>query len=187
MTTYYGLLSKIMTEISQVLSSVDENKLGKIIDKILNSKRIFVLGVGRSGLVMKGFAMRLMHLGLNVFVVGESTTPAIGKGDLLIIGSGSGRTPSVVTNVKKAWEYGSAIISITSNKHSPIVEYSDFTIFLLAPTPKVKTGNFNFSIQPMGSLFEQSLLIFADLIVLMLMDKLCMTSDKMFKNHANLE
>lgn len=187
MTVYKELLPKILAEISQVLSSVDEDEFKKIIDVILHAKRIFVLGAGRSGLVMKGFAMRLMHLGLNVFVVGDSTTPAIGKGDLLIVGSGSGSTPSIVTNVKKAWEYSSVIISITSNKHSSIVEYSDFTMYLMAPTPKAQTANLSFSLQPMGSLFEQSLMIFTDLIVLVLMDKLHMTSEEMFKNHANLE
>lgn len=187
MTTYYELLSKIMAEIFKVLSLVDENKLDKIIEKILDSKRVFVLGVGRSGLVMKGFAMRLMHLGLNAFVVGESITPAIKKDDLLIVGSGSGKTLSVVANAEKARKYGAEIIFITSNRHSPIVKYSGLTVFLLAPTPKTEAKNLNFSIQPMGSLFEQSFLIFTDLIVLMLMDKLYMTSDKMFENHANLE
>src|SRR5699024_3094916 len=105
------LIEEVVSEVNEVMSLVDENQLEqaeKLIDK---DKRIFILGAGRSGLMAKGFAMRLMHIGYTVFVIGETITPSIQAGDVLVSVSGSGKTGSVLNPSKKAKETGATLIS----------------------------------------------------------------------------
>lgn len=96
-----------------------------MIDK---NKRIFILGAGRSGLMARGFAMRLVHIGYTVYVIGETITPSIQAGDVLVSVSGSGKTGSVLNPSKKAKETGAALISVTSDQHSPLGQIGDATI-----------------------------------------------------------
>lgn len=96
-----------------------------MIDK---NKRIFILGAGRSGLMARGFAMRLVHIGDTVYVIGETITPSIKAGDVLVSVSGSGKTGSVLNPSKKAKETGAVLISVTSDQHSPLGQIGDATI-----------------------------------------------------------
>jgi len=184
---YNELRSQILSELDRTLSSVDGASLENLCGLIAGAKRIFCAGAGRSGLMVRGFAMRLMHMGLTAYVVGEIATPAIGEGDLLLIASGSGETGSLVSMAKKARSLGAKVALVTIFPDSTIGQMSDVAVRIPAPTPKSDHKNAATSIQPMGSLFEQSLMLAFDIAVLMLMDKLNLTSDKMFALHANLE
>jgi 6-phospho-3-hexuloisomerase len=162
--------------------------LNEILEDLLNHKRAFISGVGRTGLIMKGFGMRLMHLGFETFVIGETTTPSIKRNDLLIIGSGSGETTSLVSNAEKAKNSGIKIILFTIDKTSKIGNVASKILEIKASSPKIKTGIITHtSFQPMGSLFEQSLLITLETIIVMLMESMNIKSETMFENHANLE
>ena len=104
-----ALIPTILKEIEAVLGQVEETQLEKIASTLQKAPRIFNIGEGRSGLMAKSFAMRLMHLGATVYVVGETITPAIAEGDLLVAVSGSGTTKSVVWTAEKnqvAWMPG---------------------------------------------------------------------------------
>src|SRR5688572_30096616 len=92
---------KILSEIQNVINQINEESLQNVASVLVNAKRIFVIGEGRSGFMGKSFAMRLMHLDANVFAVGETITPSIAKGDVLIAVSGSGKTKSVVWTAEK--------------------------------------------------------------------------------------
>ena len=63
-------LKEIVAEIAQVLDEVSEREVDEFIEAIRGAKKIFVHALGREGLVLKSFAMRLAHLGLDVHVVG---------------------------------------------------------------------------------------------------------------------
>jgi 6-phospho-3-hexuloisomerase len=180
-------LDLVIDEIRSVLSGVTDESIEELSGSILNARRVFLFAMGRSGLAIKAFAMRLMHLGLKVHVVGEVTSPSLGEGDLLIIGSASGETPSVVLNCKKARKFGAGIASITASKESTVAGLSNIVITIPTKTPKVPDRAGVSSVQPMGNLFEQSLLILTDIIVMNLMERLSIDSETMFKNHANLE
>jgi len=184
---FEGTLDLVIDEIRSVLSGVTDESIEELSGSILNARRVFLFAMGRSGLAIKAFAMRLMHLGLKVHVVGEVTTPSLRGGDLLIIGSASGETPSVVLNCKKARKIGAGIASITASKESTVAGLSDIVITIPTKTPKVPDRAGVSSVQPMGNLFEQSLLILTDIIVMNLMERLSIDSEMMFKNHANLE
>lgn len=110
----------IIKNIQEVSKSIDEKTIERLIKILTSSKRIFVIGLGRSGLVAKAFAMRLMHLGMNVFVVGETITPAIKEDDCLIAISGSGETSYIIKAANIAKNRGSKVIAITSYPKSSL-------------------------------------------------------------------
>lgn len=178
----------VITELEQTLAKIAAEDMNKAVELISSSDRVFCAGAGRSALGVRGFAMRLMHMGKKSYVVGETTTPSISADDLLIIGSGSGRTDSLLTMAKKAKDSGARILLITIDPDSPIGQLADSIIQIPTPSPKVAGAQTSGqSIQPMGSLFEQSLFILLDCLVLLLMEKENLTSDQMFGRHANLE
>lgn len=177
--------NKVLNELSRTLDAVPEENVEGFVEAILSAKKIFVNGVGRSGFMMRCFTMRLMHLGLTVYFLGETTTPNASKDDLLIIGSGSGETSSLLAQAKKAKQIGCKVAFITISDDCSMGQLANHIIEIPAPTSKMKT-NYS-SIQPMGNLFEQSLLVTSEIIVMKLMKKMEKTSNKMFKNHANLE
>ena len=136
---------------------------------------------------MRCFAMRLMHLGIKVQIIGDITTTAVGKNDLLMIGSGSGETSSLVSIAKKAHDLGVDILLITINPDSRIGDLAKVCLKIPAPSPKLSQKHEKSSIQPMGSLFEQTLLLTLECISVMIMHEKKLDSERMFENHANLE
>jgi 6-phospho-3-hexuloisomerase len=177
----------VLLELRHTLSSISNDKTGRLADMILSAGSVFAAGAGRSGFAVKAFAMRLMHMGLSSHAVGEATTPGISAGDILVIGSGSGATESLVAMAGKAKRAGAKVALLTIAEHSPIADIADIVITIPAPTSKIAQDTGYRSAQPMGSLFEQTLFIAFDIIVMMLMEKTGKDSDTMFKRHANLE
>lgn len=185
--TFQSRVTLILDELRRTLATPDHEQVERLIAAIMNARRIFVAGAGRSGLIMRGFAMRLMHLGFEVSVVGETVTPALTGSDLLLIGSGSGATASLVSHTETARRIGATLGVITIRADSPIGRLADVVLIIPAPSPKIEQDAGNRSAQPLGSLFEQALLITLDALVLALMDKTGQQSEGMFTRHANLE
>lgn len=182
------MLIAVTTELSECLAKVSPDSIENALDELAKTKRVFLAGAGRSALAIKGFAMRLMHMRRTVHIVGETTTPGITRDDLLVIGSGSGRTASLLAMAQKSKQLGARLMLVTIDPQSPIGQLADCVVQIPAPSPKARSDKTSSkSIQPMGSLFEQSLLLLLDSIVLLLMDKENLNSDEMFANHANLE
>jgi len=166
-----------MAELSAIQESIDENEMAALENEIKSARAVFVTGAGRSLLMMKAFAMRLMQIGLTAYVVGETVTPAITGMDLLVIGSGSGEKQSLVLTAKTAAECGAAVACITGVPFSRITGYS--RTVLTIPVP-VKPA------QPGGGVFEQSLLLACDRIIMDLIDGGSVNAD-LTALHANLE
>jgi 6-phospho-3-hexuloisomerase len=177
----------IIEELGGALSKVDPEGVMKLIEAIEGAKRIFVVGAGRSGLMMRTFAMRLMQMGLESYVAGETTTPPINAGDLILVGSASGETGGPVSTARIAKNPRVKIIAITVFADSTLGKLADLAVTIPAPTPKVKRSQAAASVQPMGSLFEQSLLALLDAVILLLMERRRLTGDQMFQRHAVLE
>ncbi len=179
--------SVVLNELHHTLSKIDIQKANEFVELVDQAQEVFCAGAGRSGFQVKGFAMRLMHMGINSYVVGETCTPNIRENGLLVICSGSGETKSLVNHANKAKEVGAKIALITINPESTIARLADVVVEISAPSPKsAKQGDIK-SIQPMGSLFEQSEGIFMDISIMMLMEKRNLDSDTMFGRHANME
>ncbi|MCP3763588.1 6-phospho-3-hexuloisomerase [Domibacillus sp. A3M-37] len=177
-------LERILQELQAISDLIRDEDAAQLVNRILEAKKIFVAGAGRSGFMAKSFAMRMMHVGLDPYVVGETVTPNVEEGDLFIVGSGSGETKSLVAMAEKAKSIGASVAAVTIVPDSSIGRLADIVIEIPAQT---KADTSNKSIQPMGSLFEQSLLLFYDSLILQIMEKRGMDSGNMYGRHANLE
>jgi len=188
MSTVKSNVRNIVDELSQYAEYIEEDGFEKLLTEITGAERIFLAGSGRSGLVIRAFASRLMHLGLKPAVVGDVTSTFAKEGDLLIIGSGSGETQSLVAMAEKARKNRLRVAVLTMAPGSTIAGLADTVCVLPGASPKVQEGEPQVkSIQPMGSGFEQLSLITYDAIIMALMPRLGQTSDEMFSRHANLE
>ena len=188
MERFAELARTAISELETTLFGVSGERAAALIQEIENADRIFVAGAGRSGLMARAFCMRLMHLGLKCYVAGETVTPAFAQGDLLLVASGSGATESLVVMAQKAKQHiHGRLALVTMDGNSPIARLADVTLVIPAPSPKVEWELAPNSIQPMGSLFEQSLLLVLDLLILLLMQQNGSAPSAMFDRHANLE
>ena len=188
-------MEKLAQKIEEQLLAIDQKSIDNLVESIMNTKRIFIVGAGRSGLVAKAFGMRLMHLGFTVYIVGEVITPAINKDDLLIVVSGSGQTLSAVVAATIAKEKGVKIVGITSNPDSDIGKLSNFTVQIKGRRPEDEkrdyearqlTGNHE-PLTPLGTLFELTAMVFLDSIIDELMLRYQKSEDELRKLHADLE
>jgi 6-phospho-3-hexuloisomerase len=181
-------LEQILAEVAACVRQVSIADLAQAVELMDSFPRIFVAGAGRSGLCMRALAMRLMHLEKTVYVVGETTTPSIVAKDLLILGSGSGRTTSLLAIAGQARRQGAKILLFTTDAASPLAESADYRVVIPAPSLKTAAGiSALVSVQPLGTLFEQSMLILCDSLILGLMQRTGVNAGQMFERHANLE
>lgn len=187
MADYKRNLNTVIVELGQLFDRLDESELENLVQAILECGTVFAAAAGRSGMLLRCAAMRLMHMGKPAYVVGEIVTPPIHPGDVLLIASGSGETGSLVSMAKKAKGLGARVALVTANPQSTIAGLADVVVKLPAPTPKAEIRDYVASVQPMGNLFEQSMFITLDAVVMELMARLGKTSEMMFTRHANLE
>lgn len=183
---YIELKDAVMNEINTCLNQTSEKEINTAIKTISRAKKIFVFGAGRTGLVASEFAMRLMHIGFNVYKVGEVTTPAIEKKDLLVVCSGSGETTSALNLVNVANKVGASTLLFTTKETSTIASLVNNKVVIHAKAAKSDDGSVK-SIQPLSNLFAQSLILTFDMIIIMLMNKLNIDETKLKNKHANLE
>lgn len=172
----------IIDKISGILAATDDSYDQKLTNLLDQAKRVFVSGAGRSGLISRFFAMRLMHSGYDVSVVGEIVTPSIKAGDLLIIISGSGETEQLIAFTKKAKEIGAKILLISAKSESTIGDMAD-AVFQVGTSElygKVKG-------MPMGTVFELSTLFFLEAIISHIIHEKGIPEEEMRSRHANLE
>lgn len=187
------LYQKILGEISQVLNSVIDEEAEMVSELLKNSQRIYVIGEGRSGLVAKAFAMRLVHLRKRCFVVGETVTPALRKHDVLLAVSGSGETRSVVETAQTARRLGGLVIGVTAKRESSLLKQCNYCMVIPAKIMKKSLKSFELRElegealePPLGSLFEVSAMVFFECVVMNLMQKLKIGEQQMYRIHPNL-
>jgi 6-phospho-3-hexuloisomerase len=172
-------LRGVLTEVQDVLARVDPREVEALAEAVLAAPTVFVTGEGRSGLVARAFAMRLLHLGRRAYVVGETATPAAAPGDLLLALSGSGSTRITRARVEAARAGGLRLVVVTGTPDSPLAGAAELR--LLLPLPADGSRQFG------GSLFEQAALVLLDTLVLDLQRRLGESSASMAARHATLE
>ncbi len=189
-------IKAILDNIESAEEFLDEDTVNEFEDIIINAKNVFVTGAGRSGLAAKAFAMRLMHLGLSAYVVGETISPAIHAEDCIVAISGSGETNTIVSAAKIAKDRKSKVLAVTSYPKSSLGQLAD--CYLLVKGRKNQEeddenymkrqihGNYT-SLTPLGTAFELTTLVFLDAIVSELMEKMKQTESDLQSRHAVLE
>jgi 6-phospho-3-hexuloisomerase len=183
-----SMAAQASREIAEVIAKIDEDAASSFVDAVAGAKRIALHGVGREGLMMKGFAMRLFHLGLDAHVVGDMTTPALGSGDLLIVSAGPGQFATISAFIEVAGKAGARTACVTAQPEGATSRAADLVLHIPAQTmANDQAAGGNLSILPMGSLFEGAQYVLFELLILRLRDKLGRTADFMRANHTNLE
>ena len=180
------ILSDITAELAHTFDALDEGELAELERRVLAADRVFVAAAGRSLLAIRGFAMRLMHFGFTAYVVGETVTPAIQPGDLLLIASGSGSTATLVVMAEKARKVGADIALITTRPDSPLGALADHIVHLEAYTAKLPDSGIA-SVQLGGNTFEQGVLIVGDAIIIHIAGSSAEKNAELMTRHANLE
>lgn len=175
----------VLDEIGSVLQQVDPLEVAALVTELRLADRIFVAGAGRSGLVLKMAAMRLMHLGLTVHVVGETTAPAIRTGDLLLAASGSGTTAGVVKAAEAAAAHGARVAAYTTAPGSPLAAAAAAVVII--PAARKTDHGSSLTRQYSGSLFEQVLFAATEAVFQSLWDEDTTAVEDLWLRHANLE
>jgi 6-phospho-3-hexuloisomerase len=183
--------------IGSIAESLSDEETEAFLKEILRAERIYVMGAGRSGLVAKAFAMRLMHLGFTTFVVGETITPAMHPNDLLVIFSGSGRTRAIADIAEIGKEIGGRIALITANHESRIGKMADVVVIMESQRDKIRDETAEFEVRqmtgehrsfaPLGTLFETAAMIFTDACISRLMEISRIDEKQLQDRHANIE
>ncbi|HYN53417.1 MAG TPA: 6-phospho-3-hexuloisomerase [Methylotenera sp.] len=172
----------ILDRLTTILSETDNSNVAKLIKLVDEAGRIFIGGAGRSLLVSRFFAMRLVHAGYKVNMIGEIVTPAIKAGDLLVLVSGSGGTETLLPFVKKAKSVGAKLVVVSMKKSSPMADAADLTIQIGNDSSFPLTKG-----MPMGSQFELSTLLFLEAVIGDIIEAKGLTEEGMRAIHANLE
>ncbi|ROQ40009.1 6-phospho-3-hexuloisomerase [Frondihabitans sp. PhB188] len=178
-------LDLITGELEAVTSRIDADALDELAALLAGADRVFVHGAGRSGIALRMTAMRLMHLGLAVHVVGETTTPAIAAGDVLLVASGSGTTSGIVAAATTAAEANARVAVLTTAGDSPLAERADVVVVIPAAAKLDRSATA--SQQYAGSLFEQAVGLVGDAVFHSLWKRSGLTADEIWPRHANLE
>lgn len=190
---------EIIAGIKDSIENLNMKEVERLIELLLEAKdkKIFIVGMGRSGFVARAFALRLMNLGFNVYFLGETITPAAEKGDILIAISGTGATKIVLTASAAAKEIGATVIAFTSFPESPLGQAADHTVTIKGRTkagwPKEEDylarqliGERE-PLTPLGSVFENNCMVFLDSLVVELMHRLGRTEEDLKRRHATIE
>ena len=177
----------VLSELLTTVKGLKDHEYETFIKMLLGAKSIFLTGQGRSLLVAEAFAMRLMHLGLSAYVVGASTTPSVGTGDVLIACSGSGTTTITRIQAESSQKAGTAVVAVTCRPESPIGRLADLVVHIPAAEKTSSQSAAQQSIQLPGTLFEQALFVFFDSAIITLRKVLNKSNADMMTLHSNVE
>jgi 6-phospho-3-hexuloisomerase len=180
------LVDTVLAEMTAVLGRVSREEIAALADRVHAAGRIFVAGEGRSGFMARAFAMRLMHLGLPVHVIGETTTPSVAAGDVVVGVSGSGTTAGTVRVAQQAVEVGATVHAVTTDPASPLARYADVVLTIPAATKYRRAGEAA-TIQPLSSLFDQATHVVLDVVCLQLARRRGVDNTAARAAHANTE
>ena len=189
----------LLKSISAALEGLNRDEVETLLEGLVNTrargKKVLVVGAGRSGLVGKAFAMRLMHLGFQVYVLGETINPNVGEGDMVIVISGSGKTTVPLAAAQMAKSLNAEVVAITSQEESPLARAADLVVDIPGREDIAAENEYHIrqlkgqheSLAPMGTMFEVTTMIFLDSIIAELMNRLGLSEDAMRKRHATIE
>ncbi len=181
-----SLYRAALDELGAVFDRIDEQAVARALDAIADARRIALYGCGREGLQLRGFCMRLFHLGRAVAMVGDMTTPAIGPGDLLIVSAGPGDLPTARALMEVAKAAGARTLLVTAQPGGAAARRADLVLPIPAQTMADDQGA-RVSVLPMGSLFEGAEFLLFEVMILRLRERLGVTPEAMRANHTNLE
>jgi 6-phospho-3-hexuloisomerase len=182
-----NLYQVALDELRTVVGRVDDTAVDQACEMISQARKVVVFGGGREGLQIRGFAMRLFHLGRDVAVVGDMTTPAIGPGDLFMVTVGPGEISTALALLQVAKDAGAGILVLTAQPNGRAGAFADLILTIPAQTMADDQRPDASAVLPMGSLYEGALFIVFEVMVAKLRTMLGVSPEAMRANHTNLE
>jgi len=184
-TSFFSSSTAIIEELNRTLLALSELQIHSAVQCLLSARRVFFVGAGRSRLALEMAAMRMMHLGLTVYVAGEVVTPAIERDDLLVVASGSGTTAGPVRAAEVAKAVGAGVLALTTAPSSKLGTLASAVLTIPAAVKHGDRGDI--SIQYAGALFEQTVLLLMDTIFQEMWHQRGQSAEELWQRHANLE
>lgn len=184
--TFQNLSVEALRDLTPVMAGITDEAAETLIAELLAARRIILYGTGREGLMVKAFTMRLYHLGLDVHCIGDMTTPPGSEGDLFVVAAGPGGSTTVLALLDAAEAVGVRTLAVSAQPQGRAAQRADVFVHLPAQT-MADDQQEEVSVLPMGSLFEIALLIFFDLIVVALRERMGESAEAMRARHTNLE
>lgn len=195
------LMLLMVGQMRETALMLSQDEAASFFSEMLTARKIYVAGAGRSGLVARAFAMRLMHIGFESYVIGETITPALSPRDTLVVFSGSGETNSVYDVFETAKELGGRLCLITATRVSRMTALADCVVILcgtqtsdtsLPSQYEVRqiTGQYRSvtaSFAPFGTLFETAALIFSDALISALIEARHCSLDEARERLSNVQ
>lgn len=177
--------TEILHRLQPVLDAVPPSDVFSVSAEILAARRVFLLGAGQTGLVLRGLAMRLTQAGLTAHIPGDCTTPAITSGDLLLAASCSGNRPGMLALARAAAEAGAPLTVLTAAADSPLAQLARQTLVI----PADREQNVPQHGQPLvlGTCFELSLYCICVMIAEEVLRARGESPASLRQRHANLE
>ena len=176
-----------LAELAAVTARIDPADVTRACEMITEAGRIVLYGCGREGPQMRGFAMRLHHLGRDVAMQGDMAAPPVGPGDLFIASAGPGELATVTALMRMARDAGAKVLFLTAEPGTPAVALASAVLTIPAQTMARDQGAGATSVLPMGSVYEGALFVLFEIMVLELRDRLGETPGTMRARHTNLE
>ncbi|MBB3998053.1 SIS domain-containing protein [Aureimonas pseudogalii] len=184
MTTLYRTA---LDELGRAMDGIDDASVDEACRMVTAARRVGVYAGGREGLAVKGFAMRLFHLGRQVGVVGDMTMPALSEGDVFFVVCGPGEISTAVALVGVAKAAGARVVVVTAQPGGRVPGMADHVVTIPAQTMADDQGPAASSVLPMGSLFEGALFVLFEVMILKLKERLAVSPEAMRANHTNME
>jgi len=195
---------RAMREIAEFIvratEEIDPSQVDAFVDLLVSiygdpRRKVLVMGAGRSGLVGRAFAMRLLHMGFYSYVLGDTIVPSVRADDIVVAISGSGRTKLIVTAAEAAKQVGAKVVAITTYPDSPLGKLADLVVRVPGRTKSSKMDDYfarqilgiHEPLAPLGTLFEDTAMVFLDGVIYALMERLGVTEEEMRMRHANIE
>ena len=188
MTTLGELADGAIAELRSAVTHVDEAQIDQLVELVAGARRIVIYGLGREGLVLRTFAMRLTHLGLDVHLAGDTTAAPVSSNDLVLVSTGPGDLAMIRALMGLARGVGAAVAALTAQPTGPDLRLADHVVVIPAQTMANDLGEGSAgSVLPMGSVYELAMAILLDLVVLLLMERTGQSLDDLRARHFNLE
>jgi 6-phospho 3-hexuloisomerase len=166
-------------QVTASLERIDPTAIARAVELLARAPQIFVYGAGRSGIIGRAFAMRLVQTGLRAYVIGESVTPIVRKGDAVFILSGQGESSSSIQTANIVRREGAELIVVTGKAGSKLAHTASHLLVLDLPEDADRPR-----VAPLGTLFESASLRLTDALIASLMVARGETETSMRRRHA---
>jgi len=165
--------------VSESLTRIEPKAIARAVAILNEAPQIFVYGAGRSGIIGRAFAMRLVQAGLRAYVIGESVTPIVRRGDAVFILSGQGESYSSIQTANIVRREGADLVVLTGRPGSKLAHAATLLLVI-----EFAEDSDRASLAPLGTLFESASLRLTDALVAELLRARGETEESMRRRHA---